>query len=1439
MLTFVRMLVAVGDLDRGLAPGFYLLLVAMFLGNTGDWRSSAETSVEVPGGARLQLCPSLLNVGMAARCIGLYMLLLLFVPGSASNGPGMIYQLLDLSAQLSPPVQRPLETSHLTPVWPWTSRTLHQRTLSSYLRSSSRTKASVTESVEETVTIKSNPLMFQVVTTPQMNRNTAMDATTSRATLTPQLSLHSETYKTWRTSESLMSSPPNGGMVVIQRPKASSASPLASSDDMKATPLNPSPPATVHDALRTLIDSDSEVAETTPVTVHLWSTPSTANFTETANTVNQSTASNVTFQTALKTGHPSTVNSTTLTPSPQRPVSSRAAVPSVPNETVVPPPERSDPSMPQTTVSTEPGGWTNPHPETGKISMVPSLTLTAALTSITTTALVPKDTQASTTHVTTAAKGTAGTPGSLPMLPTLTCKLSDQLWVRTVATVTSRKVRPDMMLKQNVTRGLTQALKRAFFTNDVQAQIESLERRNKVFIGFYAVTGNEVYIPSAVTEAITMYGIENFMRDMQQHVPDLQSVLISASSWAPPPARWFQLKTVLQFVSTTDIVKFCSFVQTMETRLRRAFEEAASRANLKSYFTVQILNTSVADGSTAVTMVYAVRNESTLLNGTTSSSLLHHLTAAELGYYLAYPPLILAEPLEYENLDTSLATEKSWVVTVILGVDNSSLGEQYQRFASLMEQRLANLFVAAQQQGRRFKRASTIGIYTVQLVSIKRLPGPKNPAELTYYALENGGALLGTTAAKILNTVDSQTMALELGYRVQLQAEPVVKSPPNNLWIIAAVLAPVGVVTIIIIIISAVLCRKNKGEFKSETMSNLHQRAKPVQGFDYAKQHIGQHGGEDEVTITQETVVLPLPGRDALISQERESSQDGVNIKSLKTIDIRRSRLHSEQDSVISEQSGNLDSDTGTPQKATAQQKITKEGTRKKNAPVSDEEESATLFEHVSKTSDDPFDTSSGSVQLLSIKPLSAHPGYPVSERSPEAVAVAVNGEVNKALKQKSDIEHYRNKLRLKAKRKGYYDFPEVENNQVMMEKQRKMYEKGQMEAETQVPSTFTESRNRQSQTKNAVYRSRQSLNSPGPGGTEMDLLVRRERSRRGIRNSGYDTEPELTEETNVDRIAESQTATRARQAKGHSESSTLSSQPSIDEVRQHMHQLLEEAFSLASAGRVAHGRHQLHYTTGQPLPYTELVTSAPGTMSRSRAGLQWVPACGQDLCQYSLPRPAYRYSQLPEMSVGSPPPVPPRNAPVAVTSLRRWTSENNNNTRTVESHSADQSQHEASYVPVSRSTVAAEQPITNYSGSSVPAVYAIPANRPGFPNYFIPSPSPYRNHAWTPYVGDGEAQAQWAENVTLPGYVEAFSHARYPHSSPHRQYSQTQPSNPPRCIEQAQTPSTAASQQSLTENESSETSYTNISTAALVKAIREEVAKLAKKQTGMFEFQV
>lgn len=57
------------------------------------------------------------------------------------------------------------------------------------------------------------------------------------------------------------------------------------------------------------------------------------------------------------------------------------------------------------------------------------------------------------------------------------------------------------------------------------------------------------------------------------------------------------------------------------------------------------------------------------------------------------------------------------------------------------------------------------------MVNIRRATGSRNPAEMTYYVQHDGVPLPGTSAAKVLNTVDSQTMALTLGYFVQLQAE--------------------------------------------------------------------------------------------------------------------------------------------------------------------------------------------------------------------------------------------------------------------------------------------------------------------------------------------------------------------------------------------------------------------------------------------------------------------------------------------------------------------------------------------------------------------------------------------------------------------------------------------------------------------------------------------
>uniref|UniRef100_A0A8C3KAM9 KIAA1549 like n=1 Tax=Calidris pygmaea TaxID=425635 RepID=A0A8C3KAM9_9CHAR len=1089
-----------------------------------------------------------------------------------------------------------------------------------------------------------------------------------------------------------------------------------------------------------------------------------------------------------------------------------------------------------------------PSSEITKTSTPYPLTITAALTSITasakTTRLPPTPVEnISAPPETTAAAAFA----NMTAAPPLDCRLSSNLMVKTVLFLNTRRMLISNAFKESVRKGLNQVLRQAFNQN-VSAQVEILEQSNNVTVGYYVTRGRLVFMPSAVIERILAYGISNATADIKQHVPHLQSVVALALPWKPLPAYHFQLKTELQFVGQTDNIQSCKFVQTMEQRLQRAFQDAERKVlNTSNNLTVQILNTS--NVSQAVTLFYVVNNQSTTLNGTISSNLLNQLSAELVGFYLTYPPLTIAESLEYPNLDVSESTRDYWVITVIQGVDIALLGLNNQSFARLMEQRLAPLFMMSHQQGRRFKRATTVGSYTVQMVKIQRIPGPKEPAELTYYTLYNGKPLLGTAAAKILSTIDSQRMALTLGYVIQVQADPVVKNPPNNLWIIAAVLAPIAVVTVIIIIITAVLCRKNKNDFKPDTVMNLPQRAKPVQGFDYAKQHLGQQGAEDEVLpVTQETVVLPLPVRDAPASQEREITQDGSTIKTAKSNETRKSRSPSQNGSIISNGSGKPSSGRSSLQKVMAPQKVTKDEGRKRNVPISDEEEGGILFDNIAKSAIDPFDTSSGSVQLIAIKPVALPAVHAASDRSQESAII--NGEVNKALKQKSDIEHYRNKLRLKAKRKGYYDFPQVDNNKGLTERKR-MYEKNQKEfdhildPDADVSSPFAEPKNRQPM-KNSVYRSRQSLNSPSPGETEMDLLVTRERPRRGIRNSGYDTEPEIIEETNVDRVNEPRNYTRSRQAKGHSETSTLSSQPSIDEVRQQMHMLLEEAFSLASAGHGGQSRQEA-YSSAPHLPYSEVVTSAPGTMTRPRGGVQWVPTYRPEMYQYSLPRPAYRFSQLPEMVMGSPPPpVPPRTGPVAVASLRRSTSDIGSKVRIPESSGADQAQHhdQASFAPGSRApmSVGPLDQSAFHSGNTVPAVFAIPAaNRPGFTGYFIPTPpTAYRNQAWMPYAGENELPGQWADSVPLPGYIEAYPRPRYQHNSPSRlprQYSQQASMHP--SLEQAPLSSTAASQQSLTENDPSDAPLTNISTAALVKAIREEVAKLAKKQTDMFEFQV
>ncbi|XP_073460565.1 UPF0606 protein KIAA1549L homolog isoform X2 [Aquarana catesbeiana] len=1001
------------------------------------------------------------------------------------------------------------------------------------------------------------------------------------------------------------------------------------------------------------------------------------------------------------------------------------------------------------------------------------------------------------------------TPATTPVQ--FGCQPSSETMIRTVLTLSSLPSDEPQRLRDFLISTLSQALN---MTVQVLNLTVVTPPSTNLTVGYSVSVNSMLYIPSAIVSVLTRNDVFDISR-LKTIIPTLQSVPVIAETWKAEPAINFRLRTVLKLMGTGGDVNTCVYVRSMEQKLQKAFAIAELNSmGTQSNLSVQILSTSKV--SQSLTLIYVVKNNSQPLDGTTASSLLNVLSGEVVGYYLGDPLSVIAEPLYYPTLDTSDSTKKNWVTTVIQGVDSQLLGSNNQSFAKLMEERLATLFQLSSQQSRRFKRATTVGSYTVQMVSMKRLEGANNLAELTYYALKDGQPIPGTVAAKQLSTIDPQTMALTLGYIVKVQANPVVQNPPNNLWIIAAVLAPIAVVTVIIIIITAVLCRKNKSDFKSDNLSNMPPRTKPVQGFDYAKQHLGQQGGdEDALPVTHETVVPSLN-----LSQERDSTKDGSTEKMLKSSDTRKSRSPCENGSVISNESEEASSDGSTPQKLMAQHRMTKDEACKWNVPISDEEEGNIHFDKNNKMVPDPFDSSSGSVKLIAIKPVSMPPSLSVTDRNQEMSII--NGEVNKALKQKSDIEHYRNKLRLKAKRKGYYDFPPIDNRS-LNDKKRKAFEKTQMEIDnvlegnTNSSPPFVEAKNRQPSLKNHPYRSRQSLNSPSPGETEMDLLVTRERPRRGIRNSGYDTEPEIIEETNIDRVKQARTYIKSRQGKGHSETSTLSSQPSIDEVRQQMHMLLEEAFSLASAGHGGPKRQADPYASVQHMPYSEVVTSAPGTMSRPR--MQWVPTYGPEMYQYSLPRPTYRFSQLPEMAMGSPPPpVPPRTGPVAVPSLRRSTSDMTNKNRVPESSGNEQS-----------------------PGNTVPAVFAIPGNRAEYTGYYIPQPpAGYRNHAWMSYSGENDLPGQWADSAPLPGYIEAYPRSRYPQNSPSRLPRQFgQPVNLHPSLDHAAGASIGASQQSLADTDTPDASITNLSTAALVKAIREEVAKLAKKQTDMFEFQV
>ncbi|MEQ2229745.1 hypothetical protein ILYODFUR_022022 [Ilyodon furcidens] len=163
-------------------------------------------------------------------------------------------------------------------------------------------------------------------------------------------------------------------------------------------------------------------------------------------------------------------------------------------------------------------------------------------------------------------------------------------------------------------------------------------------VAYHVTGGDTVYPPYVVVEGLNSYGRDKLIADLRQYLPMVTALPLPVALWRSSPATGFQLKTVLQFVGAGDDPRSCRFLQMMEQRLEKVFSEAQAKVlNTKSRLTVQILSVSQTPSSPAVSLVYTVKNGTVFLNGTVASNLLGELSAELVGYFLFYPPLVIAE----------------------------------------------------------------------------------------------------------------------------------------------------------------------------------------------------------------------------------------------------------------------------------------------------------------------------------------------------------------------------------------------------------------------------------------------------------------------------------------------------------------------------------------------------------------------------------------------------------------------------------------------------------------------------------------------------------------------------------------------------------------------------------------------------------------------------